>query len=36
MDKTLKLYPGFYHEVHNETDRSQVLADVVGWLTARL
>jgi alpha-beta hydrolase superfamily lysophospholipase len=31
-DKTLKLYPGLFHEVHNETERTVVLSDVVGWL----
>jgi alpha-beta hydrolase superfamily lysophospholipase len=34
-DKTLKLYPGLYHEVHNETERSQVLADIRAWLDDR-
>jgi len=34
-DKTLKIYPGLFHEVHNEPEREQVLADVVGWLRAR-
>jgi alpha-beta hydrolase superfamily lysophospholipase len=35
-DKTLKLYPGMYHEVHNETDRAQVLRDLVTWFDARV
>lgn len=35
-DKTLKLYPGLYHEVHNESERSQVLADILAWLDARV
>jgi alpha-beta hydrolase superfamily lysophospholipase len=34
-DKTLKLYPGLYHEVLNEPERHQVLADVVSWLDQR-
>lgn len=36
QDKTIKLYPGFYHETMNEplTDRRQVLSDVVGWINA--
>lgn len=33
-DKTLKLYPGMYHEIHNETDRALVLRDMVAWLNA--
>lgn len=31
-DKSLKLYPGVFHETHNDLDRSQVLADVSAWL----
>jgi hypothetical protein len=34
-DKTLKLYPGLYHEVLNEPERDQVVGDVVEWLEAR-
>ncbi len=36
QDKTLKIYPGFYHETMNEplADRKQVLNDVVGWFVA--
>lgn len=36
QDKTLKIYPGFYHETMNEpyTDRQKVLADVVSWINA--
>jgi acylglycerol lipase len=31
-DKTLKVYPGLYHEVFNEPEHPQVLADVANWL----
>ena len=31
-DKTLKLYDGFYHEVLNEPEKEQVMADIVAWL----
>ncbi|MBE0609618.1 MAG: alpha/beta hydrolase [Dehalococcoidia bacterium] len=34
-DKTLKLYEGLYHEVLNEPEREQVIADMVAWLDAR-
>jgi len=34
-DKTLRLYPGLYHEILNEPERLQVLADIVAWLDAR-
>ena len=34
-DKTLKLYEGLYHEVLNEPERDQVVADIVAWLDAR-
>lgn len=36
QDKTLKIYPGLYHEVFNEPEREQVLADVAAWLEERL
>jgi alpha-beta hydrolase superfamily lysophospholipase len=32
IDKTLKIYPGLYHEVHNEPERATVLADLLAWL----
>ena len=31
-DKTLKVYEGFYHEVHNEPDKAKVFADLTDWL----
>jgi acylglycerol lipase len=34
-DRTLQLYPGLYHEILNEPERDQVIADVVAWLDAR-
>jgi acylglycerol lipase len=34
-DKTLKLYEDLYHEILNEPERLQVLADIVEWLDAR-
>ena len=33
-DKTLKIYDGLYHEVFNEPERDEVIADVIGWLNA--
>jgi alpha-beta hydrolase superfamily lysophospholipase len=36
QDKTLKLYPGLYHELFNEPERALVLDDVANWLAARL
>jgi alpha-beta hydrolase superfamily lysophospholipase len=35
-DKTLKVYEACLHEVLNEPDREQVIADVVAWLDAHL
>jgi alpha-beta hydrolase superfamily lysophospholipase len=29
---TLKVWPGLYHEIHNEPEKSQVLAFLVDWL----
>jgi acylglycerol lipase len=33
-DKTLKVYQGLYHEVLNEPERDQVIADLIAWLDA--
>jgi alpha-beta hydrolase superfamily lysophospholipase len=35
-DKTLKIYPGLYHEVFNEPERDDILAEVLGWCEKRL
>lgn len=35
-DKTLKSYPGLYHELFNEPEQAQVLGDVGAWLEARI
>lgn len=31
-DKRLKIYPGLYHEIHNEPEQKAVLKDIVDWL----
>lgn len=36
QDKQLKLYPGLYHEIFNEPERDEVIADVIGWIEERL
>jgi len=33
-DKDLRLYEGLYHEILNEPERAQILADMVEWLDA--
>lgn len=33
-DKTLKIYPELYHEIHNEPERAAVLDDMLAWLDA--
>lgn len=35
-DKTLKLYEGHFHDLLNDIDREQVMADIEGWVAARL
>lgn len=35
-DRTLKLYEGLAHEVLNEPEKPQVLADIVAWMEQRL
>ena len=36
QDKTLKLYPGLYHEIFNEPEKDAVLSDMTTWLEAHL
>jgi acylglycerol lipase len=35
-DKTLKIYPGLYHEIFNEPEHEAVLGDVAAWLAPRV
>ena len=35
-DKTLKLYEGHYHDLLNDLGKDEVMADVLGWIEARL
>ncbi|MDT8378298.1 MAG: alpha/beta hydrolase [Desulfotignum sp.] len=35
-DKTLKVYEGLYHEIHNEPECSIMFKDVEDWLAARV
>jgi acylglycerol lipase len=35
-DKTLKLYDGAYHDLLNDVGKEIVMADVVGWIRARI
>ncbi|RLQ22182.1 alpha/beta fold hydrolase [Seongchinamella sediminis] len=35
-DKQLKLYPHLYHEILNEPEREQVMADLLAWCEQRL
>jgi acylglycerol lipase len=35
-DKTLKLYDGLYHELLNEPEKEEILAEMVAWLDARV
>jgi len=34
-DKQLRIYPGGFHEPHNDLDREEVLSDVIRWLDDR-
>jgi alpha-beta hydrolase superfamily lysophospholipase len=36
VDKTLKIYPGLYHEIFNEPEHSEVFALVLDWCESRL
>jgi acylglycerol lipase len=35
-DKTLKLYEGHFHDLLNDVGKEQVMAEIVGWINARL
>lgn len=35
-DKTLRIYPGLFHEIHNEPQQADALDDVAAWLAARM
>lgn len=35
-DKIFKIYPGLYHELHNEPEKESVLGDIAEWLDARV
>ena len=35
-DKTLKRYPGLFHEIFNEPERAAVFEDIRGWIESRL
>lgn len=35
-EKTLKIYPGLYHEIFNEPEQQAVFADLLGWCEERL
>jgi acylglycerol lipase len=35
-DKTLKLYEGHVHDLLNDIDKDVVMADIKGWITARV
>jgi len=36
QDCTLKIWPGLWHEIHNEPEKEQVLAYALGWLDSQL
>jgi len=35
-DRTVRQYPGLYHEILNEPERARVLDDLMAWIEARL
>lgn len=35
VDKTLKVYPGSRHEIHNDLDHAQVAEDITAWVKER-
>jgi acylglycerol lipase len=35
-DKTMKLYEGYYHDLLHDVDKGKVMADITGWINARV
>jgi acylglycerol lipase len=35
-DKTLKLYEGHFHDLLNDVDKEEVMADILGWIDQRI
>jgi alpha-beta hydrolase superfamily lysophospholipase len=35
-DKEMKIYPGSYHEIHNDLDQIKVMADMMRWLDGHI
>lgn len=35
-DKTLRMYPGLWHEIMNEPERERVISDLISWLEERI
>ena len=35
-DKTLKMYPGMYHDLLNDVDKETVMSDITRWIDAHL
>jgi lysophospholipase len=35
-DKTLKIYPGLFHEIYNEPEQDAVLNDLIAWFDAQV
>jgi alpha-beta hydrolase superfamily lysophospholipase len=36
VDKTLKIYDGRFHDMLNDLGREEVMADIIGWVIARV
>ncbi len=35
-DKTLKIYPGLYHELLNEVEKEKIMEEIVNWINLRV
>ena len=36
VDRTLRVYPGLYHEIFNEPEHDEVIDEMVAWVRARI
>ena len=36
QDKTLRIYPGLYHEIFNEPERLEVMGELADWVVSHI
>ena len=36
QDKTLRIYPGLYHEIFNEPERLEMMGELADWVVSHI